>query len=107
MGWTIEPSQRLESHGYRHVQRLPRTAKRALLQSHNALVMRMAYISYLTTQSNMVLVPAKDGEPDYGEWECLLVIMESCRTEFTNSKIHKLMIFLPHSTWAGLFVSIQ
>jgi hypothetical protein len=95
---------RPESYGYRrlHVQR--KYARRAVEQTRDGFVIFMAWISYLITINNGVLVEGVNGKPDFRVWEDMLCkggIPQDRVQELKNSEIN---MFGPSYPRAGVIV---
>jgi hypothetical protein len=105
VGLEFRPIPSPESCGYRRAHKLPRYATRAIKESRDAFVALMAWISYLITAHDRVLVEGGPGKPDFRLWENML-IQNGCPQdrvqELKNSEIN---IFDASYPRAGVFIN--
>jgi hypothetical protein len=94
-----------KSCGYHCAHKLPRYVMRAIKESWDTFVALMAWISYLITAHDRVLVKGRPGKPDFRLWENML-IQNGCPQdrvqELKNSEIN---IFDASYPRAGVFVN--
>src|ERR1700736_5206971 len=92
------------SFGYGRQHKTLRHAVRAIKQLAGAFVILMAWLSYLISMHNGILIDGGDGEPDFRVWENMLVksgVPQDKVQELKNSEIN---IFDPSYPRAGVFV---